>query len=168
MSRNHRWIVLIGLIGVLGLAAIGGAVTFGGFPLPADVANTAWTLRMLRQHGQEMTVPAGVSITLTFTNVGHTFSSNSGCNYYSGTFTSLWLGRLTLRDFKQTAMACLDGTIMEFAAAYLQDLGQLDSYRRLGGGLISRPDGSMALGDRGLILTGNNAAVVLWFAAGHG
>jgi heat shock protein HslJ len=145
MSRRRVWI-LLGLVGVLLLAALGDALAFGGLPLSSDVAEDTWTLEAYSSGGTPIPVPAGAPVFVVFHRLGHDFSGSDGCNLYFGTFSSLWPGRLRLSNLGQTVNGCR-GDRDAFEVRYLADLLRVDSYRTSSGGLVlSSDNGQVEMG----------------------
>jgi heat shock protein HslJ len=149
MARRRVWLIL-GLVVVLVLAAVGGALAFGGVPLSSEVADVTWTLQDYSSGGATIEVPAGAHVFVVFHRLGHDFSGSDGCNRYFGTFSSLWPGHLRLSNLGQTLIAC-PGDRAAFEARYLADLLKVDSYRTSSGGLV---------------LSGDNGRVEMHFTAG--
>lgn len=145
MSRRRLWIIL-GLLGVLLLAAIGDALAFGGVPLPSEVAETTWTLQSYSRAGADVPLLRGTAVFVVFHRLGHDFSGSDGCNTYFGTFSSLWPGRLSLSNLGQTLIAC-PGDVGTFEIRYLGDLLTMNTFRTSSSGLVlSSDDGRVELG----------------------
>jgi heat shock protein HslJ len=153
MSR-HRWWIILGLLGVLLLAAVGDAPAFGGLPLPCTLDKTTldkttWTLQSSCNAGADIPLPTGTSIFVVFHRLGHDFSGDDGCKSLFGKFSSLWPGRLSFSIVGQTLVGC-SRNLNAFEARYLAGLLAVETFRT---------------SSIGLVLAGDNGRVELRFSA---
>jgi uncharacterized lipoprotein YbaY len=171
------------------MAALGSAATFsleGGnlslvdaagttvatfAPVSSDLAGTSWNVTNYN-NGKEAVVGliADTTITLVFGDSGQV-SGSSGCNSFSGTYTSDGAGSIEIGQLASTMMACVEPEgLMEQEAQFLAALPLAVTYRVEGNVLDLRSaDGAMqvraeaapaadATGDAGAAATGDTVA----------
>lgn len=89
--------------------------------------DVVWQLSDIR--GKEVTFLDGQKkINIQINTEAGTFSGNSGCNRYFGTFKDLGNGKMTLSGFNGTKMACPEA-FHKIENNYLQLLRRCDGYR---------------------------------------
>lgn len=91
------------------------------------LSGTSWHLERLTVHGNNVQLVPTARVTLQFQSDTATYVGSSGCNYYSGAYT-LSDHQLHLQFKDITATACV-GPIMSQEVAYLDAMGQVDSYQ---------------------------------------
>jgi hypothetical protein len=62
---RRRLVILLALVAILLLAGAGGALTFGGLPLPQAPAGRIWMLHDYVSNGAEVALPSGRSPTVS-------------------------------------------------------------------------------------------------------
>ena len=103
------------------------------------LAGTSWTLTELAGES----ALAGSTITAEFEQAQ--VAGNSGCNSYSGAYQSAG-GSLAVGEVVMTEMACMEPAgVMEQEQAYLQLLGQAQSYQVSGDELVITTAGGETL-----------------------
>jgi heat shock protein HslJ len=112
---------------------------------PASLTNHTWTLTQLVVDGHDLPLSDTKPITLSFKSQDHTFSGNSGCNSYGGSY-SITGSQIHFSAMRSTLIFCSGPGVMEREAAYLLALPRVDSFR---------VDGNT------LTLTGDNGAVLI-------
>jgi heat shock protein HslJ len=137
-------------------------------PVSSDLAGTSWNVTNYN-NGKEAVVGlvADTTITLVFGDSGQ-ISGSSGCNSFSGTYTSDGAGSIEIGQLASTMMACVEPQgLMEQEAQFLAALPLATSYRVEGNVLDLRSaDGAMqvraeaapaaaASGDAGAATTGD-------------
>lgn len=94
---------------------------------PEFNAEEVWQLSAIR--GKEVVFLEGQKKVNIQINVeAGTFSGNSGCNRYFGTFKDLGNGKMALADFNGTKMACPEA-FHKMESSYMQLLRRCDGYR---------------------------------------
>jgi heat shock protein HslJ len=135
--ENSKKVILVSLglsLGLLILAACASATLQPGAQVTqasgGDLTGSVWSLAQL--NGQQL-VPT-TSITIIFTSGGK-LSGSSGCNRYSGAYTSSGNSFQTTSPLASTMMACPQ-PIMDQEAAYLNSLAAARTYSVSGSQLI--------------------------------
>lgn len=90
------------------------------------LADTEWRLVELMGKPVPKAEEPVKAITMKLTKDGNRVSGYSGCNNYTGTFTSPAEMRLTFSQMAVTKKACMNG--MDLEDQYLKVLAQVDNY----------------------------------------
>ena len=108
------------------------------------LTGTAWTMTAVNNgQGGVVSAVSGADVTLTLADDG-TASGSSGCNQYSGTYTTNGAS-LSFGPLSSTQKACADPDLNAQEAAYFAALGTVASYRLEGIRLdLITSDGSVA------------------------
>jgi heat shock protein HslJ len=95
------------------------------------ICRTDWLLQSLGPVGAETPVLAESRIELKFA-CDDTFGGNSGCNSYSGSFSALDTGEISIGATAMTEMACADPALMDQEARYIGALIRISRFEREG------------------------------------
>ncbi|MBU1693321.1 MAG: META domain-containing protein [Verrucomicrobia bacterium] len=95
------------------------------------ICRTDWLLVSLGPVGAETPVLEGSRIELKFA-CDDTFSGNAGCNSYSGSFSALDTGDISIGATAVTEMACADPALMEQERRYIGAFIRISRFDREG------------------------------------
>jgi heat shock protein HslJ len=124
---NSRWTLLLAPLIVTTFVACGSDDTENG---AASLAGTEWTLDA---DSLDVAVPDQVAFTASFD--AERIAGISGCNNYSGEFTSTDAGGLSIGMLISTQMACAPD-VEAVETAYLGELAQVDAFQISGDTLV--------------------------------
>ena len=137
MRRNTRWILTVGGLAVVLIAALAyAAISFAGGN--QDLDGTHWNV--IQINGQPPVAGSAV-VDLSF-QADQQIGGHAGCNSFGGKY--LVKGRaLSFSDMISTMMACADDALNAQESAYLQALGRVAGYD-LAGDTLTLTDASGA------------------------
>lgn len=150
MLRRRRWVVattivallVVGIAGVmLAHARQGGASATGTAQPAGSITQQAWQLDAFTVDGQQQTLVASRTISMTFQTERHRVAGEAPCNSYGGTYTLDEARHLFHpRDLWSTLVACVQPGVMEEEYHYLTAFGRVTRYHLDGAGLTLQDD----------------------------
>ncbi|MBN1855563.1 MAG: META domain-containing protein [Dehalococcoidia bacterium] len=105
--------------------------------------NTSWTLEAFGEPGNMKAAIAGKEPTLHFTTGD--INGSGGCNSFFGTYTSDTDGTLEIEGLGSTMMLCTNNDIMNQEHAFLDALGDAETYEVVGGDLLIEGGGKVLI-----------------------
>lgn len=139
MRRTTRWIVTVGSLAVVLIAAlVFAAISFAG--QNQDLDGTHWTVTQI--NGQPP-VAGDAVVDLSF-EADDRIGGRATCNSYGGTYT-ISGQTLSFSDVFSTKMACADEALNAQESAYLQALSSVASYDLVGDTLTLKDAGGAAV-----------------------